>query len=602
MNYIRFANKKIQEPELVKLKKDSFQEYKKAHNHEECYATYAVYEENDQESAIIAPMVFDLDSEKDLELARKETIKICEHFQKNYSFMPDMFFSGSKGFHLIVPAKVFGLGFQYDPVKVYKQIVKALGKVLNLKTIDYSVLERKRIFRLNNTKHEATGLYKVRLKFNELNTSVEEIKKLAQSRRKVQKPEFVFSEIFNKGFLDTEKKLNERERQKNKYAPKTVNQVKLLPCIKKLFEKGAPSGKRNAACYTLALFLKSQNLEEDQALQILHGFSGLSDNEIQKTVNSAYKHNKQFGCNNNELIQEFCDKKKCQFGYQKLSFDDMVESNEELLKRIRENILEQKGISGITFGHEKFKKMLGNIKKEEVIIVAGDAGIGKTAYGMYFLRENLKLQNRVLYCSLEMSNDALIERTIAELSGVDSEFLGKGEVDKQLKFYKDHQHLFYFLKNDVALSSRNIKRLLEENMYGSLGLDAVVIDHLGGVSVENQKTMYEEYSRIMAELRELTKRYQIPIILLTHYNKGQTGASNKPRSVNDILGSGRIRDFATKIIQIWYQKTDEATSLAEFNDVAKPSTGETFFICQKNTYGDTKTVRLIYKNGNYFNN
>ena len=83
--------------------------------------------------------------------------------------------------------------------------------------------------------------------------------------------------------------------------------------------------------------------------------------------------------------------------------------------------------------------------------------------------------------------------------------------------------------------------------------------------------------------------------MLAHFNKGSEKSSNGPRSVNDIAGSGAVRNFATKVFQIWREKHSW-----DDDDKNEEIDGSTYFLCQKNRYGDEKNIKLNYYNGFYF--
>jgi len=352
-----------------------------------------------------------------------------------------------------------------------------------------------------------------------------------------------------------------------------LGDLKLRPCIQRILEKGVDSGERNDTCYTLALFFKSQNVIEEDAMESLRGFSGLSEREIQRTVLSAYKSQHSWGCNDNDLVQRYCDKDRCPIGFQKKSISDLVWNKEALIKELDD---EEKGLynTKLTFGLSEFEERWGSIRKDELIIVAADAGIGKTSYAYWMTKKNTEKGNRVLFCSLEMATRSMLARACKETK-TSYEDMKKWVRESPVFFYRDGQRL----------STKNLRRNLEESVKDNFGFDMIVIDHLGYVEKQSDK-LYESISQIAEDLANFAKDLSIPVVLLTHFNKGQAGASNKPRSINDILGSGRLRDFASKVLQIWYPQ--------ENNEIMG-----TAFIMHKNRYGAAKAMTARYVNGGY---
>src|SRR5215212_993418 len=94
-----------------------------------------------------------------------------------------IYFSGSKGFHVEIPAECFG-GFEPSigaPEKVRAIALKIAGGT----ELDTATYDRTRLWRVPHTLNKKTGLYKIPLSYKELMTlSVEKIKELAKATRK----------------------------------------------------------------------------------------------------------------------------------------------------------------------------------------------------------------------------------------------------------------------------------------------------------------------------------------------------------------------------------------------------------------------------------
>ena len=563
------------------LKDESYeQEFAQIHEKVSCYSTFMSYDVEDQElSKLKAPFVFDLDSDNDIEKAKEETKKIIKLLAQ-IDVRPEVFFSGAKGFHVVVPFECLGIEPRFNLVSVYKILAKGLADTNNLSTVDFKIYERRRLFRIPNTVNTKTGLYKVRLEFDELNLSVDEIKGLAKTKRdnlsSSEPSSMKVSEKLKAEYLRREKAFLDKTEKKMETRICSLDEVKMRPCIRKLLEEGASAGERNDTCYTMALFFKSQNLLEDDAVETLNGFSGLSESEVQRTVRSAYKSSHRWGCNENELVQKYCDKDRCPIGFQRKILADLVWDKDALVEELGK---EERGEfnTNLTFGLDDFESAWGGIRKDELIVIASDAGIGKTTFAIWLAKQNLKKGNRILFCSLEMATRSLLARNCAE-TGTSFTEMKEWVKENPIYFYKDGQRL----------STKNLRGNLEESIKSNFGIDLIVIDHLGYVE-KSADNLYDSVSQIVEDLASFAKDLSIPVMLLTHFNKGQAGASNKPRSVNDILGSGRVRDFASKVVQIWYPQEEN-----EFN--------ETAFLLHKNRYGNCKTVKLKYEKGGYVHN
>lgn len=99
-----------------------------------------------------------------------------------------VFFSGKKGFHVIVldPSFQAQPGSEAVPEAIKKACTTLAG---HLESFDPKVYNRTSLFRIPNSKHGKTGLYKIPLTLSEVDTqSLEAIRDLARTQRRVEKP------------------------------------------------------------------------------------------------------------------------------------------------------------------------------------------------------------------------------------------------------------------------------------------------------------------------------------------------------------------------------------------------------------------------------
>jgi phage/plasmid-associated DNA primase len=127
---------------------------------------------------------FDFDSEGDISHAMRDATKFIEFLN-----VPNIhvFFTGSKGFHVSVQEEFFGIAHDENCAPNYRRLVHQFKDELVLSTLDTSITNATRKFRVPGSRHPKTGLYKTELdlgKFVEGAYTVEDIKFLASSYKK----------------------------------------------------------------------------------------------------------------------------------------------------------------------------------------------------------------------------------------------------------------------------------------------------------------------------------------------------------------------------------------------------------------------------------
>lgn len=265
-----------------------------------CFATVQRYanEGKVEGEDFTAPLYFDLDYAEDPTVAQQEACKVVEFFMKELDIQEQdiqVYFSGSKGFHIIIDEKALGVTPRTDLQRVYKHIAGYIryrlgdevteenenGKPVTvtqpLKSIDLVVYTVKRMLRLPYSRHQKTGLYKIELTLEELRLlSLDEIKSRAKvGNRPIKSEEKTVRRRPKAGVFYTDK-LKEYED-----AAATANQrydkeefifTKDKPpvCVQDILEHGwKKDGDRNNATVQLACYFKAAGYTKEEVTKLL---------------------------------------------------------------------------------------------------------------------------------------------------------------------------------------------------------------------------------------------------------------------------------------------------------------------------------------------
>lgn len=251
-----------------------------AKNHD-CYHTIQKFANPapiDQENQL-AGLFFDFDAADNLKAAQKDVSKLIQYFLANFELAPEelrVFFSGSKGFHLIVDHRVFDI--QPHPYLTYRHKLAALWleKYLTLKTLDMSAYSLRRQWRITDSVHPKSSLYKIELTLHEVeNLSIAQITNLAKKPRGELYDDESLNEIgirpeavdWYKQFI----KIYEEQETERKLAPgKPIKPLgkKLPACVEDLLLNHIrKKDTRNRATMTLASFFKDVGVEQEEAIK-----------------------------------------------------------------------------------------------------------------------------------------------------------------------------------------------------------------------------------------------------------------------------------------------------------------------------------------------
>ena len=210
------------------------------------------------------------------------------------------YFSGAKGFHVMIPTDYFQAHPSKDINKRFRKVAIELAKGLN---IDTHIYDKARIFRLPNTINSKTGLYKVELyPFEVMNMTIEEIKKKAV--QPVEKLD-IDDDFYPSQELTVLYHEDLNKPKKNTQTGKT----KYKPCMQSLMT-GVGHGERDNAGIRVASHLYQQGLSRTMAWSALEAWNESNDPaletyELERLWEQGMNYKGGFGCND-PMLKERC--------------------------------------------------------------------------------------------------------------------------------------------------------------------------------------------------------------------------------------------------------------------------------------------------------
>ncbi|PTY93094.1 primase C-terminal domain-containing protein [Heyndrickxia sporothermodurans] len=310
---------------------DEVIEYLEATKNTDVYYSVYTYENEDIDNChIYAPLYFDLDLEfennADFRKIIRDALLVVSYLEDEFGIPEDLiqiYFSGSKGFHILVEPEVFGIKPSTDLNMQFKKIAQEVNKNTLFHSIDTKIYDRRRLFRFPNSINGKTGLYKVPITMDDLRTmDYEKIQEYASEPREVEIAEPRLVETARKKFkqiLLVNKLKDAKRRNKNKSKVSISTERKdLLPCVKKILNEGAAKGSRNNTCVAIASSMLQSGMTQTEVIDELLTWNEKNDpplpeREILTTAKSAYslvQSGRGYGCT---FYQEhdYCVGKTC---------------------------------------------------------------------------------------------------------------------------------------------------------------------------------------------------------------------------------------------------------------------------------------------------
>lgn len=230
-----------------------------------------------QDKIVVADFIFDFDARvdkltqkatvEDIEAVRQDVILLYDHLI-NY-FPPEaleIYFSGRRGFAIIIPKEALGVNPSEKINFYFKQIILKINDKLGIEA-DSGIYGDGKLIRVPNSRHDVSGLYRICLRQEELhNLTAREILELAKKPREfihAYPPEEIH--LATEGIHYFQKIASTIIYVDYKQVTDISQDVKNLSenptCIQDLLEHGIKAaGERNQACMVLATFFKDKGL------------------------------------------------------------------------------------------------------------------------------------------------------------------------------------------------------------------------------------------------------------------------------------------------------------------------------------------------------
>jgi len=502
----------------------------------------------------------DVDEKENIAKALKSTRHILNTLENQYGLdlgTVKVYYSGSKGFHIMLPSQLFGFEPSKDLSQIFKNIVSELVQDVKLDTTIYEVV---RLFRLPNTVNDKANRYKIPLSISEvMSLDIKEMQDMAVNPREVDflpPSEIELNESLNELYLKV------KERFKNKKKPKlelgkdiqtTENMKNVKLCYHNIITKGAIDGNRDNTALRLANYYKKLGYPVEVTTGIMNGWNSMLSpvlDDVDKFIKQSYNNNYDFGCNDG-VLKDYCSKKCYLYKGEKVE-ENKICSVEDLQKKY-EDYIENLSKRKILLGIDKLDENLRGIAPGEVMQIIARSAVGKTAFLLNLIKNVCANDIPVLFFSLEMQGEQIYER-IAQISAklkgleVEKEFQAKS-TDNITKFVNSGYKNLYVVDQDFLTMEDLIDyiRIAEEKKGIRFG--AICIDYMGRMKgVKGNE--YEVVSELAKQLKYIAKETDKAIISLHQTNR--TGGTGEGEIEMDMArGSGVVEEAADQILGLW---------------------------------------------------
>ncbi|MBM3123928.1 MAG: replicative DNA helicase, partial [Chloroflexi bacterium] len=249
-------------------------------------------------------------------------------------------------------------------------------------------------------------------------------------------------------------------------------------------------------------------------------------------------------------------------------------------------------IMGVPTGFIDLDKLLSGLQPSDLLIIAGRPGQGKTGF-LLSVAKNAALthKKKVAIFSLEMSNEQVVQRLIAQETGIDSQRLRTGKLtDQEWPLFTHSIEVFsdtrIYLDDTPAITPMQLRTKCRR-LHMEFGLDLIIVDYLQlmGGDVRNENRV-QEVSYISRNLKTLARELNVPVLTAAQLSRAVEQRTDKRPVLSDLRESGSLEQDSDIVMFIYrpdqYEEDSQKQNIAEI-------------IVAKHRNGPVGSVELIFR-------
>lgn len=238
------------------------------------------------------------------------------------------------------------------------------------------------------------------------------------------------------------------------------------------------------------------------------------------------------------------------------------EAAKDWLKDFQER-MESGVIRGLSTGFEGLDNLIAGLQGGRLYVLAGRPGSGKSIVALSMAKNVAAEGKKVLYISLEMAVNEVIDRAVADWSGVYLSNIEDGlrslrsEREKTKQFEAVASSLSMLVGHDITVWDETNIGIADialecQRMKRSEGVDLIIVDYLGLIESTGNDEV-KELGEMSRRLKNLAAELDTPIIALHQVNRSCENRENKRPNKSDLRGSGKIEENAN-VVMLTYRE------------------------------------------------
>lgn len=246
----------------------------------------------------------------------------------------------------------------------------------------------------------------------------------------------------------------------------------------------------------------------------------------------------------------------------------------EIWSNLKADILQRDLTPKYPIGLTDLDDVLWGLHKKELFVIGARTSHGKSCMAIHLTRKLCELSQSVIYFSLEMSKEQILERLLCNICRLNNLALRSGQskelvINKENEFTGWLKHAELLIDDRFAYDFNNLVKICD-----LMQPDFIILDYIQMVSTRGYRSKVEAIEEYVRKLKELSIIKNFGVILISQMNR----AGTEEPSMNNLKWAGVLEEHADTVITLQWKYDQD---LFEVH-------------IEKQRHGDVKDIKLKF--------
>jgi replicative DNA helicase len=212
--------------------------------------------------------------------------------------------------------------------------------------------------------------------------------------------------------------------------------------------------------------------------------------------------------------------------------------------------------TGLTWGLRGLDLQMSPAHAGEMIVLAARPSVGKTVLAEQ-LADHWATQgpHPVLFVSLEMGVDSLLDRTVSRVSGLSGHDVVRGILTKDqqaraLEVIAQRREVGVWYLDDPYATTSTVRAAAAKVKILAGGLSGIVIDYLQLLKDPGESEV-QRVTRLSRQVKAVALEFKVPVLALSQLSRAVTQRDDQHPRLHDLRESGAIEQDADRVLGLW---------------------------------------------------